>query len=40
MFGYPAIPLGRMLDWTADWVATGGTSLNKPTKFEVRDGAY
>lgn len=40
LFGYPTVTLGQMLDWTADWVLSGGTSLNKPTKFEVRDGAY
>jgi len=40
LFGYPLVPLGRMLDWVADWVAKGGASLGKPTKFEVRDGAF
>ena len=39
LFGYPLVPLGRMLDWVADWVRAGGASLGKPTKFEVRDGA-
>lgn len=40
LFGYPAIPITRMLDWTADWVARGMPSLDKPTKFENRDGRY
>ena len=40
LFGYPVVPLARMLDWTADWVAADRRSLNKPTKFEVRSGAY
>ena len=40
LFGYPLVPLGRMLDWVADWVMTGGASLGKPTKFEVRDGGF
>jgi nucleoside-diphosphate-sugar epimerase len=40
LFGYPAVPLGLMLDWVADWVAADRPSLNKPTKFEVRSGAY
>jgi nucleoside-diphosphate-sugar epimerase len=39
-FGYPLVPLGRMLDWVADWVKAGGASFNKPTKFEVRDGDF
>jgi nucleoside-diphosphate-sugar epimerase len=40
LFGYPLVPLARMLDWVADWVQRGGPSLGKPTKFEVRDGAF
>ena len=40
LFGYPTVPLGRMLDWVADWVKRGGPSLGKPTKFEVRDGTF
>ena len=40
LFGYPGVPLARMLDWVADWVARGGSSLGKPTKFEVRSGDF
>ena len=40
LFGYPLVPLGRMLDWVADWVKAGGASFGKPTKFEVRDGTF
>jgi len=40
LFGYPLVPLGRMLDWVADWVKAGGASFAKPTKFEVRDGSF
>jgi nucleoside-diphosphate-sugar epimerase len=40
LFGYPQVPLGRMLDWVADWVKAGGASFGKPTKFEVRDGEF
>jgi nucleoside-diphosphate-sugar epimerase len=39
-FGYPSVPLARMLDWVAGWVAQGGRSLGKATKFEVRDGRF
>ena len=40
LFGAPSVPLERLLDWTADWIAHGGASLGKDTHFEVRDGAY
>lgn len=40
VFGYPTVPLLRMVDWTAAWVGAGGRSLGKATKFEVRDGRF
>ena len=40
LFGYPAVPLGKILEWTADWVKAGGASLGKPTHFETQDGKY
>ncbi len=40
LMGYPKVPLAKMLDWVADWVGRSMPSLNKPTGFEVRDGAY
>jgi nucleoside-diphosphate-sugar epimerase len=40
LFGPPTVGLPTLLDWVADWVAAGRRSLNKPTKFEVRSGAY
>ena len=39
-FGYPSVPLVRMVEWTADWLARAMPSLGKPTKFEVRDGRF
>lgn len=40
LFGYPRVPLARLIDWTADWVARGLPSLGKPTGFGKRDGEF
>ncbi|MGA7327898.1 MAG: NAD(P)-dependent oxidoreductase [Rhodomicrobium sp.] len=40
LFGYPAISLNQMVDWTADWLSRGMASLGKETHFEVRSGIY
>jgi nucleoside-diphosphate-sugar epimerase len=40
LMGEPQVPLERMIDWVADWVAKGGASLGKPTHYEVRDGVF
>ncbi len=40
LFGYPTVPLGQIIDWTAAWVSSGGTNLGKPTHFETQDGRY
>jgi len=40
LFGPPSVPLVKMIDWTADWIARGLPTLDKPTRFEVRDGVY
>ncbi len=40
LFGYPRVPLRRLVRWQADWLARGLPSLGKPTRFEVRDGHY
>jgi nucleoside-diphosphate-sugar epimerase len=40
LLGPPLVPLAKMMDWVADWVARDQPSLGRPTKFEVRDGRY
>src|SRR5215212_9682723 len=40
LFGYPRVPLARLIDWTADWIARGLPSLGKDTGYGVRDGAF
>jgi nucleoside-diphosphate-sugar epimerase len=40
LLGPPRVPLAKMIDWQADWIARGGASLGKPTHFETRDGKY
>ncbi|MDE0427246.1 MAG: NAD-dependent epimerase/dehydratase family protein [Candidatus Poribacteria bacterium] len=40
LFGYPCVSLGQMVEWVAEWVRIGGTTLHKPTHFEVRDGKF
>lgn len=40
LFGYPKVSLLQMLDWTAEWVQSGGESWNKPTHFQERKGKF
>ena len=39
-YGPPSVDIDRLIDWTADWVRRGMPLLGKPTKFNVRDGAF
>ena len=39
-FGPPPVSASEMIDRVAVWVEQGGRSLNKPTHFETRDGAF
>jgi nucleoside-diphosphate-sugar epimerase len=40
LFGPPTISLETMLDWTAEWLRRGGRLLDKPTRFEEREGRF
>jgi len=40
LLGPPATSPDAILRWTAHWISRGGRSLDKPTHFETRDGAY
>jgi nucleoside-diphosphate-sugar epimerase len=40
LLGPVSVPLEKMIDWQADWIARGQPGLGKPTHFESRDGKY
>jgi nucleoside-diphosphate-sugar epimerase len=40
LFGRPRVAAAQLIAWTADWVARGGPTLDKPTHFESRDGRF
>ena len=40
LLGEPAVPLELLRRWVAGWIEAGGSSLNKPTHFEVTDGRF
>ncbi|MDA1099128.1 MAG: NAD(P)-dependent oxidoreductase [Proteobacteria bacterium] len=40
LFGYPEIPLARMVDWTVDWIERDQPHYDKPTHYEARDGDF
>ncbi len=39
-FGPPATSLDEMIEHIVDWVAAGKAVLNKPTKYDLRDGKF
>jgi nucleoside-diphosphate-sugar epimerase len=40
LMGPPAVNTPRLMELVAEWVRSGGASLNKPTHFEVADGKF
>lgn len=40
VLGYPHVPIGTLLDWTAQWLRDAGPLLDRPTHFETRNGSY
>ena len=40
IFGNPVVPMDPMIQWCADWVRTGKSTLGKPSKFQVRSGRF
>jgi len=40
LFGPPAVSLEWMLSRAVNWLSRGGRTLNKPTKYQVRDGKF
>jgi hypothetical protein len=40
LFGPPHVRTALLVDWVAAWLAANNPTLDKPTKFEVRDGQY
>ncbi|MEI4768816.1 NAD(P)-dependent oxidoreductase [Psychrobacillus sp. FJAT-51614] len=40
LFGYPRVSIREMIEWTADWVANNGETINKPTHFQERKGEF
>ncbi|MDH7601397.1 MAG: NAD(P)-dependent oxidoreductase [Armatimonadota bacterium] len=40
LFGYPRVPVRRLIEWIAAWIMSGGETLGKPTHFETRDGKF
>jgi nucleoside-diphosphate-sugar epimerase len=40
LFGPSSIPISQVMQWVADWLKSGGSTWNKPTHFEVKDGKF
>ncbi len=40
LFGYPKVTLMKMIEILCFWLTQGGETINKPTHFQEREGAY
>ena len=40
LFGYPKVPLKKMMEILVEWINEGGKTLNKPTHFQERSGQF
>jgi nucleoside-diphosphate-sugar epimerase len=40
LMGVPEVSSEKLMEMVAEWVESGGESLNKPTHFEVADGRF
>ena len=40
LFGTPRVSFDELVEWTASWVRARGPTLEKPTRFDVRDGVF
>ncbi|MBX2815404.1 MAG: NAD-dependent epimerase/dehydratase family protein [Saprospiraceae bacterium] len=40
LLGEPRISAEEMIEWSAEWIASGGMRLNKPTHFQERTGKF
>ncbi len=40
LLGPPQVNVDLLMDWVATWLERGGPLLEKPTKFETRDGRF
>jgi len=40
LFGYPKVPLNKMMEVIVEWIKQDGKILNKPTHFQEREGQF
>ncbi len=40
LFGLPGVTTDKMIEWTVEWLESGGASIDKPTHFQERKGQF